>query len=320
MEKEKKKLIKKLGKFIPLIGIALFIFLIYDIGFEKIFNAFKLIPIQYYVLAFLPFFPKVILKSYKWLIICKKQKIDIKLSYLIKLSLISLYYANITPGGIGSYLKIFYLKKKSKTSLEKCIVNTLLNNAAGAIVGFLLAFTGSVILIDRVPGLPPVIFAFFVFYTLAFITFMKKSRGNKAFRYLIRPLIPNRYKAKFDKSIDSLYQDIPKIRDLFSPMLIDVILWFINGLQVYFIALAFSIEIPFFIFILISIISVIAVTMLPISFGGLGVREGTFIVLLASYGVANEIAFVISFSAYLVKNLVPGIIGMYFSLKKDFIL
>ena len=74
-------------------------------------------------------------------------------------------------------------------------------------------------------------------------------------------------------------------------------------------------------FVLISIISVVATGILPISVGGLGVREGTFVVLMATIaGVSHEIAFVISLSGYLVKNLIPALIGMIISFKKESLL
>ena len=142
---------------------------------------------------------------------------------------------------------------------------------------------------------------------------MKKERGDRFFRIFLRPFIPNRFREKIDKSVESLYEDLPRFRDLPIPILIETLTWIIAGSQVYILAQAFSIDIPYVTFVLIAIISTIAAT-LPISIGGLGVREGTLVLLLSAYGVQPETAFAISLGGFIVKTLVPGIIGGSLSL------
>jgi len=81
-------------------------------------------------------------------------------------------------------------------------------------------------------------------------------------------------------------------------------------------AQAFSIDIPYVTFVLISIISVIATAIIPLSVGGLGIREGTFMFILASYDVPLQTAFVISLSGYFVKMLFPSVVGLVLSFKE----
>jgi uncharacterized protein (TIRG00374 family) len=237
----------------------------------------------------------------------------------MKIFLIGTFYGNVTPGGIGSYIRILYFRKKSGASIEKCITNTVLDATTGFIVGFFIALIGSIVLIDIFPGLFPIILLFLIFYTLAFVFFMRKSGGRKFFRFFIRPFIPGKFKDRFDKSVESLYEDIPRLRDIIIPFIIEIGIWIIITFQVYIIALAFPADMPlsFLMFFLLSVISVVAVSILPISFGGLGVREGSFIYLLFAFGVKQEIAFVISLSGYIVKMLIPAFIGMFLSLKKE---
>ena len=210
---------------------------------------------------------------------------------------------------------------RARKTLEKCIANSVIDISSGFIVGIFLALIGSLILIDSVPGLFPVILIFFVLYITSLIVFIKKSGGSKIFKILIRPLIPKKYKERVDQSVESLYEDIPRFRDLLIPFLFEGTLWILTGTQVYIIAQAFSIPIDYITLVLISIISVVATGILPISVGGLGVREGTFMFLMATIaGVSHEIAFVISLSGYLVKNLIPALIGMIISFKKESLL
>ena len=315
---EKIKL-KNIGKLFPIIGFIIFIYIITDIGIEKIGSAFSSIPLEYFLLALLLFIPRWLLSSYKWYFISKKQKMDFKLFFLSKIFLITLFLGSITPGAIGLHIRIYYLKTKSKASLEKCLTNSLIESGLSLITGLLIAFIGSIILIELYPELPIIILPFFIFYLSVFIVLLEKRGGSKLFNILIRPFIPERYKTSIDKSVESLYQDIPKIKDMLIPFLIEIIVWIFAAIQVYIIAQAFLINITFYEFILISIISVVISNILPISIGGLGIREGAFVFLLSKFGVQSEVAFVISISGFLVKILIPGLIGLIISFRKKMI-
>jgi len=145
---------------------------------------------------------------------------------------------------------------------------------------------------------------------------MMKSGGRKFFKIFIKPLIPKKYREGIDQSVELLYEDMPRIRELLIPVLFDIIVWVIIGTQVYIIAQAFSVDIPYIIFILLHTLSVVAYGLLPISIGGLGVREGIFVFLLLPFGVTAEVAFVISFSGYIVKMIIPALLGMFLSIKE----
>jgi uncharacterized protein (TIRG00374 family) len=311
----KKINLNKIMKFAPIIGIILFIYIIVDIGVEKIGGAFLSIPLQFYVLALLLFIPRLFVFVYKWQFISKKQRIDVGFWYLTKTFMVSLFYGSVTPGAIGWHMRIFYLKEKSKASLAKCITNSLIDSTTSFIAGLALALFGSLLVIEHFPGLFPILLVVFILYASAFIIFMKRERGNKIFNILIRPLLPRKYKESIDQSVVSLYEDLPQLRDMIFPILLELIVWMIAGTQTYIMALAFSIDIPYVSFMLISITAVIISSALPISIGGLGVREGAFVVLLAAFGVQPQTAFVISLSGFLVKVLLPGLVGLPISFK-----
>lgn len=310
---------KKLLNLVPIIGIIIFIYLIIDIGVDKIIDAFIRIPIQYYALASLLLIPRILISTYKWWEICQKQKMNYAYSYLFKIFLISTFYGNITPGGLGWHIRIFYLKKKKKVSIEKCLTNSIIDVTLGFIAGLLLALIGSIIIINKQPGFFPIILIFLIINVTTFIVLMQKRGGSKLFKYLIRPLIPKKYKSKVDESVESLYEDIPRLRDVIKPLLADIIVFFLASTQVFILAQAFDINIPYLDFILLSIISVVFVGILPISVGGLGVREGVFAFLLFNlYGVPLGIGFALSLAGYLVKMIIPASIGLSLSLKKEY--
>jgi len=308
--------LKKIGKFLPILGLIIFAYVINQIGIDKIGYAFSQIPIHIFILACLPFFIRLILTVYKWQYLAKKQKMYLDLKFLSKVAFISNFYGNIIPGGFGWHIKILYIKQKIKSSLEKCLTFSLIESTTGFMMGLFLGTIGAFVLIDHYPELFSILLLISIAYAIIFVVFMKKSHGGKIFNLIVKIIIPKRFKEKLDKSIDSLYEDIPRIRDTIIPFILDFFVWIVLGFQVYIIATAFSIDIPFHIFVLIYIIAVLSVGLIPVSVGGLGIREGTFVVLMVPFGVDPGVAFVISLTGYIVNMLIPTVIGMGFALSE----
>lgn len=310
----KKFQLKKLSKFIPIIGIFLFIYILFNIGYEKIIYAFSLIPWYFYGLALLVFIPKLLLAGLKWQYINKKQDIHISYFTVIRLYLLGLFYGSITPGAIGMHIRVYYLRKKTRVSFEKCIANSLIEGVLAIIAGLFLAIFGSLLILKDYPGIFPLIIGFFIMYAVAFTFFLERKRGRGFFTFIVRPFLPHAQKENLEYIISRLYKDIPRLHDLFFPFVSELVIWIIAASQVYVLSLAFSISIPYGEFILLSIVSVIISNIIPLSIGGLGVREGTFVVLLSTYGVSFEVAFVLSLAGFLVKNLIPGLVGLIISI------
>ena len=315
---DRKKIWKYVGRLVPILGLILFVYIIVDVGIDNIINSFKSIPLHLYLIASLFTIPKFFVYAHKWQYILKKQKLDLPLIHVARIYLIAFFYGSVTPGAVGYHIRVYHVREKTKASLEKCIANSLIDVSIGFITGFFLALIGSILLIDKFPGLFPLVLGFFIFYIVMFLVLVTKKIGSKLFVIFVRPFIPSKYKEKIDKSVDKLYENIPRIRDIAYPFIAESFTWFIAALQVYIISLAFDISVPFHIIIFCAIISVAAIAILPISSGGLGVREGTFVYLMSSFGVDPGVAFVISLGGFFVKILVPGVIGLIISfVKKD---
>lgn len=310
------KMIRKISikylsiKIIPIIGILLFVYIVYDIGLEKIFYSFLSIPWYYYLFALFVFLPKLAVSTVKWKYLCNKQKINASRFSLVQLFLIGLFFGSVTPGGIGLHLRTYYLHQQSNSSFEKCLANSIVDGTLNLLGGVFLAVIGSIFLISRFPSFLPILLIFCTLYLLVFLFFMEKRRGSTFFNFIIRPFIPKKYKNNLDSYLDLIYEDLPKLSETVIPFLYEIIIWIVAATQVYILAMAFTIQIPYFEFILISIISVVISNMIPISVGGLGVREGIFVMMLASYTVSYEIAFVLSLAGFLVKTLIPSLIGL----------
>ncbi|MDG6219464.1 MAG: hypothetical protein QCI00_08500, partial [Candidatus Thermoplasmatota archaeon] len=65
-------IIKKAAKLLPKIGLILFAYFLYDIGFEKTLEVFALIPWYYYGLSLIIFLPNLFLAGIQWQYLNKK--------------------------------------------------------------------------------------------------------------------------------------------------------------------------------------------------------------------------------------------------------
>ena len=97
-------------KFLPVIGIGIFVYILLKLDFSKIIEEVSNANINFLLLAVLFIFITLLTQTIKWLAIARVQKINIPLIESLKVDLISNFYGFITPSRIGSAMRINYLK------------------------------------------------------------------------------------------------------------------------------------------------------------------------------------------------------------------
>lgn len=311
----RQNLIKFIKKYMPLIGFALLIYLFVTIGTDKIIaTTLKISPLYVILAAFLTL-PRLLIRNYQWQLILKKQKIHVSYLKSLKIFLIGCFYGSITPGYMGQLIKISYLKNETNEPMGKLFVNNVVFTAVNIIPLYCVMLIGAFLLIDKVPE----IFLYASIVLLAniiiFTYFVKKERGEKTLYFLIKLFIPKKMKHHFTRFVNTFYIDFPKIKDLIGPVLLWVPFWIIAYTQIYILGLSLDIEISYFVFLFVyPIASVIA--LIPISSGGLGIREGAVVLLFSLFGVSPEKALVLSLAGYLIANLLTGFYGLIITISE----
>src|SRR4030067_785637 len=98
-------------RYLPILGIALFIYIIYKLGIRNIFHEIAGInPIYLLIIIPLIIF-SIFVQTFKWFFIAKKQKIRIPFMEAVKMNIKSNFYGFITPSRIGSVIRADYLKR-----------------------------------------------------------------------------------------------------------------------------------------------------------------------------------------------------------------
>lgn len=299
-------------KILPLTGICILIYLMMKIGIEKIIDALFTIKPLYLLLSILLLIPFILIGTHKWRLILHKQGIELDFIYLLKVFLIGFFYSTLTPGRIGDYIRVPYIKERSGRPIGICISNVLIDGFLSFMGMLILAIIGSMLLIKHFPDLFLVISILSLFLVFIFFLFKKKERMLK----IIYRLIPQKFREKAGSEFHFFYEGLPSIKDLIIPLLLGIITWIIFYSQAFIIARTFSIDVPYFYFITIYPIASL-IGMIPITIGGLGTREATLIALLSIFGIPEEKVMVLSLTVYVIFDFFLAISGGIISLIKN---
>lgn len=295
-------------KILPIIGIIILFYILFTLDTEKIIDVFLSIDLFYGLLSTLAIIPIVLLVNYEWQLILKKHNIHVSYRYSLKNIFIGYFYGFITPGGLGGYTRVFYLRDESGETIQKCFVNLLILGTIDYIASLSIGIIGGFLLISRIPIIFPIFLSLFIVTVILLALLIRKETGKILFTRLLRLKSLTPYKEKLHIHFDSLYEDIPAIKDLIPPYIISIIGWFIFFSEFYFISLLFSINVPYHYFIFIIAISHI-ISMIPITIYGLGTREAVLIFLFSIFNVAQENVLGFSLFLFVISWLIPSIIG-----------
>jgi len=261
-------------------------------------------------------FLAIAVTTYKWQILLKTLRVEIEFKKLFSLNFIGVFYSLFVPGGqisgeVIKGIKLISLCKRSNEVLISIAVDKLTGILALVILALIGIFVQHSIIKDY--KLLTGILAILVGITLfALVTLNRQSvfLAEKTGR-----LIFEREKLRFFKKyILHLWNSFKTYRENMGGLGEVIGYSFVYQLLVciicYFIALSLKIQISFIVFIWITSIAFI-IQALPISISGIGVREGTFIFLLAPYQVPTSQALALSliiFGIMIITGLVGGII------------
>jgi uncharacterized protein (TIRG00374 family) len=310
------KFLNHAKKFLPLIGIAIFIYIIYSLDVNEIIDAILSIHPIFIILSLTLTLPRLIIRNYAWQLIQKEQKISLGFFESLKIFLIGFFYGSITPGYIGQLMRVPYIKEKTKEPYGKLFVNSMLEVIIHTLSLYGMMVIGALLVISVLPELLYFTVAWVIILAIILLYFVKKERGEKPFYFLIRYLIPKRLKHHFTSFVDTFYTDFPKIKKLMLPLFLGIFTWIIIFTQEYIIVFALGLDIPYLYFLLLFPIAN-TVGFIPITFAGLGTRELAAIVLFSTlFAVAEEKIFVFALLGFVVTDIFTGFLGFLVSLSE----
>jgi hypothetical protein len=308
------KLFKRAKKILPLIGIFIFVYIVYSLDFDKIRNAFLLVKPVFIFLSLFLTIPRLLVRNYAWQLIQKEQKIQLRFFTSLKIFLIGYFYGSITPGFIGQLMRVPYIKEKTGQPYGKLFVNTLIESIVHTLSLYGMMVIGAFLILEAIPELLPITISWVVVLAIILLFFIKKERGERIFFTLVRYLIPKNVKNKLNRFITTFYTDFPNIHKLLLPFILGIVTWIIIFTQEYIIIVALGLNIPYLYFLLLFPIANTA-GFIPVTFAGLGTRELTSILIFSTlYAVTKEEVFVFTIVGFILTDIFTGFIGFLLSI------
>jgi hypothetical protein len=203
---------------------------------------------------------------------------NLKLYNSIKIYLIGFFFGFITPGRVGDFIKIFYVRKKINfKDFKKIVYEKIID------VYWILMFSCiSIIFLFNLNIYNQIIsLIFFVFLTV-----------------LLHKFIISKLEIKL------------KLYEIFKANILSILSLFFYLIGCFFIFKNFDIKIGpeiFMVFIL-----ALGVTLVPISFNGLGSREAVFLFFINIINLNKEEIIIASFLIFIFINVLFSICGYFF--------
>jgi uncharacterized protein (TIRG00374 family) len=290
--------VKKLKFFLKIIiTVGLVSAILFFVGFDKFTMNFEMMDVAYVFLAF-PFSVLIVfLGSEKWRYMIKHEAVGVTLKNSIVSFLGGASLGLITPGRIGELGRVIFISQGTKSALAGiALVDKLIDLEATLLLGIwsMYIFFGKFNALTL--ACVVVMIGAIIVYPGRFRGLMEKSLG----------FLP--YKSKV-KSLISGITSIPK-RTLIRCFLYRLLVSIIDLFQFYLLLNSFT---PIPISSVFAVYPIIVLTnIIPLTFMGIGVREGAAMLTLSRFGVQPEVAATSSFILFCFNTLLPGIIGAVF--------
>ncbi|MBN2413846.1 flippase-like domain-containing protein [candidate division KSB1 bacterium] len=286
------------------IAIIILYLLIHRISIEQILQAFRLAQIKFIVFSFLLLFVNVFLQFKKWKLLVGLVKPDVRNYEILSSLLAGLTLGLITPGRVGEFGRALFIKECKWTSLVGLV---MVDKIFALVVIYLFGLFGFFYFMqlkfNLLIWLPLKIILFLVL--IVFLFFILHPQKSKMMLIRFFPFLQK--KNKINQVISSLDGFHKKdARKLLSLALLHVMVYVF---QFYLLIRAFT-TIQLYRGLLAIGSTIMAKTLLPISFGDLGIRESAAVFFFGQFNVSQAAAFNASFLLFLINVFIPGLAGL----------
>lgn len=285
------------------IGLGALALVIFKTDLHALAEAFRATKISYLPLALVATLMMNWLMAYRWGLILRVRGHEVKTSRLFAYYLIGMFFSNFVPGGAvtGDVARLVYASREIKD--KPFVLSTLIyERLTGMMVLLMIGLTATLTSrIYRPDG--NLFYLAEAALALAFIAsaILMSGRASSLLARWCRALGSKFKLARAGDAASRTLEAIASLRQykqmFVSTVLLSVAIRVVWSLGCY--AVARAMDLPLSLPVVFAFISLVdLIRMLPISVGGLGVREWTMIVLFANVGIAREQALLYSLLAF----------------------
>lgn len=296
-----RKLILNLIKILVSAGLLIYI-LVYQVDLSAVWSVIISARLWPLLLAALIMLASMGLRALRWQVLLRALDIQVPLSTLTQFYFVGSFFNLFLPTGLGGDAVKMAKLSQTTRQIPESIGTTLVERATGLWVLFILAllalpFSTGYLPPDWVPA-------------ISLITIAGVIGGWLVMGTPLLPWLGSKVRLPGQDSLERFYRSVSQLgwRALGQASLISLIFDLLLILVVHLIAISLGLVLQWGIFFLFTPLISLSLA-LPISIGGLGVREQTFIILFQAVGVSPEIATAMSLIFYFLTTVMLGLIG-----------
>jgi uncharacterized protein (TIRG00374 family) len=303
---------KKVRGFLQiLLSLILLIWLIGRAGLDEVLGTLSGISWAWYLPAFALFLLNIVIRAYRWYTLLHSLNERPSFRHLTYLYFVGFFANNFIPSGFGGdFVKVISLRRSfgrgaealSSVVMER--ITGLLGSALIALIALIWNSMGHVTAVD----LPLALWIFIALLSIGTPISFLLIRLNRPLEFLNKRFPKIQQIPKYDK-FEQLVETVHRypLPILLNSLLISLPFTLSLVIVQYFIARALSVDLPLAVFALfVPIIAVL--NLLPLSFNGLGVREGVYQFLFVPIGVTTASAIAMSLAFYFLR-FGAGLVG-----------
>lgn len=291
-----------------IISASLIIFVFSKIDLKNVLNCLKEANIFLLAFSLSLHFVGVLLGSSRWRVLLESYGIDVPHKELYRLYMIGSFFNTFLPTSVGGDAIRMYKVSSLTDKRAQAAISVLIERFIGMLILYIISFFSFIFYFNfrEEKGLFFTI-VFLLSAFIGFIIFIISPFSDK----IIKTIPSSSLKEKLDKIHYSLKYPLREPKNLLKVSAYTTLLQ-INVVIYFFIistAIKIKLSIVYF-FILIPII--LTLTMLPITIGGIGLRESGFIFLFSRFGVVPEKALTLSILGYFISLIFAGFGGLVY--------
>jgi uncharacterized protein (TIRG00374 family) len=294
------------------ISVALLVFLFKQVDIKSLLGVIKNADKALLLAAFLVSFLNYILGFLRWSMLLLAYKIRVPFRRLVVSYSGGIFFNALLPSTIGGDLvrtiDLAHFSKKPRESVATVLLDRL-SGYTGLVIVALLAvlLSGEIIYAKSILVFIAAITGILIFILLVLFNPFIYSKINR--------LLGSLFLGRISRALKNLHQEIHTFKDRKKSILgnlgFSLLIQAVNPLVFYLLSLALGIKVNLlYFFIFVPIVG--AVTLLPVSIGGLGLREAAVIFFFAQAGVSKDMALAASLSSSVFLLIYAGLGGLIY--------
>lgn len=295
-----------------LVSLSILAYILFQIDWETSIATIKDAELAFiFAGIFLQSLNRIVI-NYKQYVLLKARNISLSFWKLFSINMIGAFWGTFLPSSLSTdVVRGVYLVKSgadNAISLSSVVVDRFLGIFSLLVIALIgLLFSGDLIQDNNIKSFIILLTAFLIIFLFVFQLKATSNFVDKLLKFIKFKSIGSKL-IKLHRAFLE-YKHYPKA--IFYSFLLSILVQALRVADIYIIALAFGVEIGLMsLFILVPIIMI--VVMVPISIGGIGVREGAFVGFFKLIKIEPSVSIVIAVTASLIATLVALSGGIFY--------